>query len=102
MHRHDRSALEGVDNDRVHQLVHDRQAEPPPSLADDRAMVSNRERDVSRNRYRVNLDAKMRYEAQSDQEVRQLLNLLEPPTSKRPADFRRRRDRLTAASQSSG
>jgi len=41
------------------------------------AGVVEREKVGRRNRYRVNLAAKMRYEAQSDVEVRELLNLLE-------------------------
>jgi DNA-binding MarR family transcriptional regulator len=43
------------------------------------AGVVEREKVGRRNRYQLNLNAKMRHEAQSDQEVRQLLNLLETP-----------------------
>ena len=35
MHRHGRTVLEWFDNDRVHQRVHDREAEPAVFLAED-------------------------------------------------------------------
>jgi DNA-binding IclR family transcriptional regulator len=43
------------------------------------AGVVEREKIGRRNRYRLNLDAKMRHEAQSDHEIGELLNLFDAP-----------------------